>query len=106
MVDDWSQMQLRACAELAGAETMRAAFRDGVDLHRLTASRMAGVAYEDVTREQRQAAKAPNFGAIFNQQAEGLAETAWANYGVSMSPAEAQRALDAFFDLYPEVREW
>jgi DNA polymerase I len=64
---DFSSMELRAAAHISGDRAMTAAFAHGVDLHRLTASRMTGKLLEDVTAEERQAAKPVNFGAIFRR---------------------------------------
>jgi DNA polymerase I len=106
VVADYSQMELRAAAELAADPAMRAAFHAGADLHRLTAAAIAGVDPDEVTREQRQAAKAVNFGAVFGQGPNGLVQTAWDNYGLVLSLADAQRAQDAFFRRYPVLRAW
>jgi DNA polymerase I len=106
VVTDYSQMELRAAAELAADPAMRAAFHAGADLHRLTAAAIAGVDPDEVTRDQRQAAKAVNFGAVFGQGPNSLVQTAWDNYGLVLSLAEAMRAQDAFFRRYPALKAW
>ena len=106
VVADYSQMELRAAGELAADPAMRAAFHAGADLHRLTAAAIAGVDPDDVTREQRQAAKPVNFGAIFGQGPKGLVQAAWDSYGLVLSLADARRAQDAFFRRYPALKAW
>ena len=106
VVADYSLMELRAAAELAGDPAMRAAFERGEDLHRLTAAAIAGLDPAEVTKAQRQAAKPVNFGAVFGQGPKGLAQTAWDNYGLVLSLAAARLAQDAFFRRYPTLRAW
>jgi DNA polymerase I len=106
VVADYSQMELRAAAELAADPAMRAAFQAGADLHRLTAAAIAGVDPEEVTKAQRQAAKPVNFGAVFGQGPKGLVQTAWDSYGLVLSLADAWRARDAFFRRYPALKAW
>ena len=106
VVADYSQMELRAAAELAADPAMRAAFHAGADLHRLTAAAIAGVDPDEVTRVQRQAAKPVNFGAVFGQGPRGLVETACDSYGLVLSLADARRAQDAFFRRYPALKAW
>ena len=65
------------------------------DLHRVTASAITGAAEKDVTPEQRKAAKPVNFGVLYGQGARGLRATAWSDYGLDMSLAEAERARAA-----------
>ena len=62
---DYSQIELRLLAAISGDETMTKAFRDGVDIHTLTASQVFGVFPEMVTGEQRKRAKAVNFGIVY-----------------------------------------
>jgi DNA polymerase-1 len=81
-------------------------FADGRDLHTEMAARITGVPLDQVTKEQRDAAKAVNFGSIYGISARSLAENVYADYGVSMTEASAQAALDAFFRTYPTLRQW
>jgi DNA polymerase I len=82
---DYSQIELRVAALLSGDRGMLEAYQRGDDLHRLTAAHVAGVAPDAVTKEQRQAAKAVNFGTLYGQRPAGLAENAQTTYGVSMT---------------------
>ena len=106
VVADLSQIELRVAAELSADPAMRQAFRDGRDLHRVTASAITGAAEEDVTPEQRKAAKPVNFGVLYGQGARGLRATAWSDYGLDMSLAEAERARAALRARYPTLIAW
>jgi len=103
---DYSQMELRAAAEVSGDVALREIYEDGLDLHGLTAAAMAGVDPSDVTKEQRARAKPVNFGSIYGMGAKGLAAAAWNGYRVEMTPREAQSALRAFFRNYPTLKRW
>jgi len=106
VVADYSQVELRILAMLSKDPTMLQAYKNGEDLHRLTASSMAGVPYDDVTDEQRRAAKPVNFGIIYGMGAKGLTSYAWASYGVLMTKKEAEANITAFFKKYPGVKRW
>lgn len=106
IVADYSQIELRIAALIANDATMLQAYRDGVDLHRLTASITAGVPLADVTKQQRQAAKAVNFGLIYGMQPAGLRAYALTAYGVDMTPQAAQDAHGAFFRHYQGIHRW
>ena len=81
---DYSQIELRIVAEMAGDIQMVSAFKEGQDLHLLTAMQVTGQTNpEAITGEQRQLAKAMNFGLIYGMGAERLA-----NYANSPSPAK------------------
>ena len=82
------------------------AYRTGEDLHRLTASLVTGTPLEDVTKEQRQAAKAVNFGLIYGMGPPGLKDYAKKQYGVTLSLKEAKAFKEAFFQAYPGIATW
>lgn len=103
---DWSQIELRGAAHLTGDRSMTLGFAEGRDLHQETAATVARVAVDAVTAAQRQAAKPVNFGAIYGIGARSLAANAFADYGVEMTVAEAQAALDAFFARFCGYDEW
>ncbi|MFO7611050.1 MAG: DNA polymerase, partial [Clostridia bacterium] len=71
VIADYSQIELRVAAQIARDEMMIEAYRNGGDLHKLTASLITGTPIESVTKKQRQAAKAVNFGLIFAMGARG-----------------------------------
>jgi DNA polymerase I len=75
-VADLGQIELRIAAELAGEEIMRAAFAAGQDVHTLTASRIVGCLVDEVTPEQRKAAKPANFGLLYGMGTRTLREYA------------------------------
>src|SRR3954470_4080238 len=82
------------------------AYATGQDLHRITAAAMLGVAPEAVTKDQRQLAKAINFGLLYGQGAAGLARYAESNYDVKMSEATAARYRSTFFKTYPGIKRY
>ena len=103
---DYSQIELRIAAAITGEDKMLEAYRDGRDLHRLTAANTLGKAEEDVTSDDRQLAKAVNFGLLFGQGAPGLQRYAESKYGIRISEGRAVELRKAFFDAYPELRDW
>ena len=106
VVADYGQIELRIAAILSRDRNMLRAYAEGRDLHTLTAAAVAGVPPGAVTRDQRQAAKAVNFGMLYGQGHRGLAAYARATYGVDMTLDEARGAQDAFFRTYPGLRRW
>lgn len=103
---DFSQIELRVAALLARDRAMVRAYQQGQDLHRLTAAAIADVAPDAVTKEQRQAAKAVNFGNLYGQGARGLAQTAARSYGAAMTEHDARHALRRFDAAYPSLAAW
>jgi len=97
---DYSQIELRVLAHISGDSTLTEAFRAGQDIHRRTAAEIFGVALEDVTDSQRQAAKAVNFGLVYGQTDFGLANS----LGIAIK--EAASYIDAYFHRYPGVKEY
>ncbi len=95
---DYSQIELRVLAHLSGDEAMCEAFREGVDIHRRTASQVFGVPEEAVTEDMRRRAKAVNFGIVYGISDFGLAKD------IGVSRMEAKRYIDAYFATYPKVR--
>jgi DNA polymerase-1 len=103
VIADLSQIELRIMAKLSGDRRMLEAYRNGEDLHRLTASLVSGVPLEQVTKAQRQMAKAVNFGLIYGMSANGLRAYAQNAYGVSMTQEEAETFRRRFFEAYRGV---
>jgi DNA polymerase-1 len=97
---------LRAVAEISGDATMTHAYRTGQDLHRLTASLLAHKPLAAVTKEERQAAKAVNFGLVFAMGARGLQEYAQTTYGVTMTLDDAEAFRRRFFEVYAGIAAW
>lgn len=100
MAADYSQIELRIIAALSGDKNMIAAFQNGDDIHTTTASKVFKVAMEEVTRDQRSAAKAVNFGIIYGQSAFGLAQ----NLGISRT--EAKQIIDSYFEQYATIKSY
>lgn len=101
---DYSQIELRVAAFLAREATMLHLYRTGQDIHTTMARTMTG--RQDVTKDERKKAKAVNFGFLYGMGARKFIETAWSNYGVVVTEAEAEAFRRAFFDLYPELPRW
>jgi DNA polymerase I len=103
---DFAGIELRIMARLSGDKTMTEAFKAGQDLHKITASKMAGVPLDQVSKEQRQAAKGVNFGLIYGASPVRFQAYAKEEYGVDMSIEEAKQIRRIFFSAYPGVANW
>jgi DNA polymerase I len=97
---DYSQIELRILADVAGIESMRQAFRDGEDIHAATASEMFDVPLDEMTPETRRRAKAINFGVIYGISGFGLARN------LRIPRSEAQAFIDRYFEKYPGIKEY
>ena len=97
---DYSQIELRVVAALAGDPILLGAFARGEDIHRRTASEVLGVDMAAVTPEQRSAAKAVNFGLLYGQGAYALSSS----LGISFK--EAKAFIERYFERMPKVAEW
>ncbi|MBL8829330.1 MAG: DNA polymerase I, partial [Planctomycetaceae bacterium] len=97
---DYSQIELRVLAHYSQDETLCAAFARDEDIHALVASQVYEVPLDAVTKDQRRAAKAVNFGIIYGQSAFGLAKS------LGIEQSEAQKFIDAYFARYPGVEQF
>jgi DNA polymerase-1 len=97
---DYSQIELRIIAALSEDPSMIKAFKEGQDIHAATAATVYKAPIETVTREQRSAAKAVNFGIIYGQSAFGLAQ----NLGISRT--EAKGIIDAYFEQFGTIKAY
>lgn len=97
---DYSQIELRVVAALAKDEKMLDAFRRGVDIHTATAAAIWHIDLDNVTKDQRRAAKAINFGIIYGQGPQGLSKAA----GVPFE--EAKQFIAEYFHVYSGIREY
>jgi DNA polymerase-1 len=97
---DYSQIELRLLAHVANMDVLKQAFRDGVDIHALTASQVFGVPIETMEPSTRRRAKAINFGIIYGISAFGLA----AQLGIERGEAAAY--IEAYFQRYPGIRDY
>jgi len=97
---DYSQIELRIIAALSEDPNMVQAFKSGEDIHASTAAKVFNTPIDQVTREQRSAAKAVNFGIIYGQSAFGLAQ----NLGISRT--EAKQIIDSYFEQYSTIKSY
>ena len=100
MAVDYSQIELRIIAALSEDETMISAFKAGLDIHTATASNVFKTPLTEVTRDQRSAAKAVNFGIIYGQSAFGLAQN------LSISRTEAKTIIDSYFEQFKTIKTY
>ena len=106
IVADYSQIELRIAAILADDPVMLSCYSRGDDLHRRTAAALAGIPESAVTKQQRQLAKAVNFGLVYGMQAKSLAAYAKASYGVDMALKDAEKAHATYFKTYSGIKLW
>ncbi|MEM1130278.1 MAG: DNA polymerase I [Pseudomonadota bacterium] len=97
---DYSQIELRILAHIAGIESLKQAFRDGLDIHAMTASEMFGVPIEGMDPMVRRRAKAINFGVIYGISGFGLARN------LRIPRSEAQGFIDSYFERFPGIRAY
>ena len=97
---DYSQVELRIIASFAQDETMMEAFRQGLDIHAATASKMFQVPLEEVTPEMRRKAKTANFGIIYGVSSFGLAQR------LSIPKAEAADIIQSYFEQFPSIKQY
>lgn len=106
VVCDYGQIELRIAAEITGDKILRHIYQKGEDAHQRTASIIAGIPVDQVTKEQRQAAKAVNFGLIYGLGWEKLVTYSQVSYGVTISEKQAKSFIRRYFEGYPAVRAW
>jgi DNA polymerase-1 len=106
VIADFSQIELRIAAEYVGDPNMIRAFREGKDMHRYTASLVLEKPEEEVTKEERQLAKAMNFGLIYGISARGLSEYARSSYGVDLDLDSADTFRRKFFKFFHHFKDW
>lgn len=97
---DYSQIELRILAHMSGDEKLIDAYRHAEDIHRMTASQVFHVPFDEVTPLQRSNAKAVNFGIVYGISGFGLSE------GLNISRKEAQDYIDQYFETYPGVKQF
>ena len=98
VVADYSQIELRLMASLSQEPALLDAYHRGDDVHRVTAAAVAGIPVEEVTKQQREHAKATNFGIMYGLSAFGLSEQ------VDIPVDEARAFIEAYFAKYPRVQ--
>lgn len=97
---DYSQIELRILAHVAGIDTLKQAFSDGHDIHAMTASEVFNIPLEEMTPDIRRQAKAINFGVIYGISGFGLARN------LCIPRGEAQKFIDRYFERFPGIRQY
>ncbi|QBY00028.1 DNA polymerase I [Rhodophyticola sp. CCM32] len=97
---DYSQIELRILAHIAGIDALKQAFKEGQDIHAITASEMFNVPLDQMTPDVRRQAKAINFGVIYGISGFGLARN------LRIPRAEAQGFIDRYFERFPGIRAY
>jgi DNA polymerase I len=97
---DYSQIELRLLAEIAGIEPLQKAFREGLDIHAMTASEMFGVPVKNMPAEIRRRAKAINFGIVYGISGFGLANQ------LGIAREEAGAYIKKYFERFPGIRDY
>jgi len=100
MAADYSQIELRIIAALSQDPGMVEAFRSGKDIHATTAANVFQTPIDEVTRDQRSAAKAVNFGIIYGQSAFGLSQN------LNISRTEAKQIIDSYFEQFATIKSY
>lgn len=98
MSADYSQIELRLLAHVSKDEHLIDAFKSGIDVHTLTASKVFDVPVEQVTKEMRYKSKAVNFGIVYGQSKYGLAKA------LKINPDDAERFINKYFETYPKIK--
>ncbi len=97
---DYSQIELRLLAHIAGDEAMQEGFRTGADVHTATAAWVFGVPEEEVTRQMRSSAKAVNFGIVYGISAFSLAQD------IGVTQRQAKEYMNRYFEKYSGIRDY
>ncbi|HHU89688.1 MAG TPA: DNA polymerase I [Clostridiaceae bacterium] len=97
---DYSQIELRVLAHITGDEVLQNAFKDGMDIHTLTASQVFNVSMKDVTPEMRRSAKAVNFGIIYGIGDFSLAKD------IGVTRKEAAKYIENYLATYPRIKDY
>mgnify|MGYP000609358061 FL=1 len=95
---DYSQIGLRVLAHMSGDEKLIEAYREAQDIHRITASQVFHIPFEEVTDLQRRNAKAVNFGIVYGISSFGLSQD------LSISKKEAAEYIERYFETYPKIK--
>ena len=95
---DYSQIELRVLAHMSGDEKLIQAYREAQDIHRLTASQVFHVPFDEVTPLQRRNAKAVNFGIVYGISSFGLSQD------LSITRKEAAAYIENYFETYPKIK--
>ncbi len=100
MSADYSQVELRLLAHYSGDEVLINAFKNDIDIHKVTASKIFNVPMDEVTKDMRRKAKTVNFGIVYGQTRYGLSST------LKIDPWEAQELINKYFKTYPKISHY
>jgi DNA polymerase-1 len=103
---DFSQIELRIAAHVAGERSMRRSFLTGEDIHTKQAANVTGKPISVVGKEERKLAKAVNFGYLYGMYPAKFQKYAKINYGVDVSMAEAEVSREKYFAMFPDLLKW
>ncbi len=103
---DYSTAELIAGCSIMEVPSMREWILEGMDIHKATAVGLAKTTYEEVTKAERQAAKAVNFGLLFGMGVELFRDYAYYTYGVKFTLDEAQEAKDFYYRTHPGIKKY
>ncbi|MFP4456227.1 MAG: DNA polymerase [Clostridia bacterium] len=106
IIADYSQIELRIIAEISEDPTLINAFRSNQDIHNITASIITHKDIDGITKDDRQKAKAVNFGLVYGMGAKGLVRYASSSFNIEMSNVEAEEVYYKFFQKYEGIRIW
>ncbi len=95
---DYSQIELRVLAHMSGDEKLIEAYQQAQDIHRITASQVFHIPFDEVTDLQRRNAKAVNFGIVYGISSFGLSQD------LSISKKEAAEYIERYFETYPKIK--
>lgn len=97
---DYSQIELRILAHMSGDARLENAYKKGCDIHKITAAQIFHAAYDEVTKEQRDKAKAVNYSIIYGISSYGLAQA------LHISKEEAEEYMNRYFSAYPQTKRY
>lgn len=97
---DYSQIELRILAHCSGDEALIHAYREARDIHRMTASQVFHIPFDEVTETERRNAKAVNFGIVYGISSFGLSQD------LSITKKEAAKYIDSYFETYPGIKRF
>lgn len=97
---DYSQIELRILAHMSNDKNMISGYNEGADIHRFTASQVFNIPYSEVTKEQRSAAKAVNFGIVYGISSYSLSQD------INVTKKEADGYIEAYFEKYSNVKKY